>query len=101
MLSLGQRVLEVVGVFAFGDDDVHAAGEAGELVGSGVGDDGDGQFAVAAYHRAAVLEIEPAVTTAQRARHFFNRDVTSRTLHTAAARHQHLPVARRLQLAVK
>ena len=40
---LWQRITEVVGVLAVGDDDVHCTGETRKLTGAGVRHDADGQ----------------------------------------------------------
>src|SRR6266850_6627525 len=54
-LGIGKGVGEVVGVLAVGDLDGYGAGEADELAGAGVGDDGDAELRGAAVHGAGVL----------------------------------------------
>ena len=52
----GEGVEEVVRVFAIGDDDVHCAGEASELAGTGVGHDDDVELGGAPSHGGIVLQ---------------------------------------------
>src|ERR1700749_5318008 len=86
---LGQGVFEVVGVLAVGDDDVHFAGEAGELAGGGVGDYGDAELGDASSHGGAVLEDEGAGAALEGAGDDFEGDVTAGGVFRAGSGGEH------------
>ena len=50
----GQRVFELVRVLSVRDDDLQRAGDAGQLAGAGIGDDGDVHLLFAARHGSLV-----------------------------------------------
>src|SRR6266852_74550 len=85
----GEGVGEVVGVLAVGDDDVHRAGKTGQLAGTGVRHDGDGQLKGAAGHGAAVLEHEGAAAALERSSDALDGDVAGGALDGGAGG-QHL-----------
>ena len=53
--GFGEGVVEVVGMLAVGDVDGHFTGEADQLAGAGIRDDGDRKLKSAAVHGAGVL----------------------------------------------
>ncbi len=86
-------------MFAVGDDDVHGTGEAGELAGTGIGDDGDGELQGAMVHRAAVLEDECADVALESARDVFHGYVTGGTFDGRAGS-EHFALAGSVEIAV-
>src|SRR6186997_893283 len=68
-------VLEHVRVLLAFDDDVHPAGEAGEVAGRGIGDDRDGEAGRAAVHDAGLLQRAAALLAVQRAADPLDRGV--------------------------
>ena len=68
-----QGIFKFVGVGAVGDDDVvYSAREAGELIGTGIGNDGYVQRRDTFVHGADVLENEAAFAAGESAGDFFN-----------------------------
>ena len=100
LLRVGQRVLEIVRMFALVDLDVELARDAGELSGAGVGNDGDGELRRAAGHDTGVVEEKCSVTARERAFDALDRDVDARAFHGRSAG-EHLAVACAFEIAVK
>ena len=100
LLCVGQGVFEVVGVLAAIDLDIKFSGNAGEVTGTGVGDDGDGEVGSAASHHAGVVQEECALAALQCAFDAFDGDVDAGVFAGGAAG-EHLAVARAFEIAVK
>lgn len=100
LVEIWKRVGEVVGVFALGDDDVHGAGEAGELAGGGVGDDEDGKLRGAAGHSGGVLESEGASAALERSSNAFHGDVAGGAFDGRASG-EHLAFAGAFEVAAE
>ena len=98
-VGIGESVGEVVGMLAVGDLDVHFAGEAGELAGAGVGDDGDAELQRATVHGAGVLQDEGAGAAAERPANALDGDVTGGALDRCAGG-EHLALAGGFEVAV-
>ena len=79
------------------DDDLQRAANAGELTGTGVGDDGDEQLLAAGGADAAVHEGEAAVLALQRAGHALDGHVGAGA-GDAAPCGEHLAAADRLEI---
>src|SRR6478609_1608041 len=90
---IDERVVEDVRVLLVVDDDLHAAGEAGERPRTRIGDHVNRERWRATIHRAGVLQHEGAFASMQSSRHLLYRNVSGRSLHRGARR-QHLALAR-------
>jgi len=82
-----QGIFKFVGVGAVGDDDVHCAREAGELIGTGVGNDGYVQRGDTLVHGADVLENEAAFAAGESAGDFFNSDIAGGAFGSGGGEH--------------
>src|SRR5882672_1421790 len=99
LVGIGERVGEVVGMLAVGDLDVHFAGEAVEVAGAGVGDDGDAELQRAAVHGAGVLQDEGTGAAVERAADALDGDVAGGALDGCTGG-EHLALAGGFEVAV-
>jgi hypothetical protein len=74
-------------VFAVFDDDVHAAGKAGELARGGAGNNDDVELRSTVGHDGVVLEDESAGATVECTGDTFDRDVATGSFGTAGGKH--------------
>ena len=86
-------------MFAVGDDDVESAGNAGELIGAGVGDDGDVKLERAVRHRSRVLKNKTSFEAVEGSADTFDCDVASGTLYVSAGG-EHLTGGSAFEIAV-
>ena len=98
-MGIGEGVGEVVGMLAVGDLDVHFAGEAHELGGAGVGDDGDAELQRAAVHGAGVLQDEGASAAVERTADALDGDVAGGAFDRCSGG-EHLALAGGFEVAV-
>ena len=101
VMGLQGGVIEVVGVLAVGNDDVHFAGEASELAGAGVGDYGDAELRDASVHGGAVLQDEGAGAAFENAGDEFEGDVTAGGAFDTERRGEHGAFAGGFEVAVE
>ena len=95
----GEGVVEVEGMLAVGDVDGHFAGEAGELAGAGIRDDGDGLLRCAPRQSATVLEDEAASAALERSGDALDGDVAGGAFDVGASG-QHSSLAGGFEIAV-
>src|SRR3974390_2011274 len=79
-VDFGKGVLEIVGVLAGFDDDGEFAGNADELSGAGVGNDGDTELRDAAVHGRGMLQYEGAGSATEGSGYALHGDVASGAL---------------------
>lgn len=100
LLSVRHRVIERIGVLPAFDLNIHLAGEAFQLAGAGVGDDGDRQVGCSPIHEAGMEEDEGPGAAVQGAGDLFHGDVAGGA-RLGGAVGEHLPFAGGFEVAVK
>ena len=101
LLLSGQGVFEIVGVLAVGDNDVHFAGESGELSCARVWDYRDAELRDAAVHGGVVLQDEGASAAFERASYDFEGDITAGGVFGAGSRSEHSAFAGGFEVSVE